>query len=134
MRQLTPAQIAADQVRGRAIMAQHIIRTIIGYSKGVAMTKQSSFSRAVDASHAKSSPVYTGHAGEGGLQQHSVGGLYPYHPVAYGNGKWAVHNLVSGKRTAAVLDDYSCAAEWAERFKLSPSEMDEFNVLTKGQR
>ena len=137
MRQLTPAQIAADIKAARAIAAQ----TIASITHPVVpatlppppvkfLTCSSPFAIAIDASHRKHDPAYLGHAGEGGLQTHSIGGLYPYLPVGYGHGKWAVHNLVSGERTAAVFDDYSEAAEWAERFKLNPAEMAEFAALS----
>jgi len=134
MRNLTPEQIFAANSQAASIMQRLAkIEELVGIPRATPMG-QSSFAAAVDASHAKPGKHVGGHAGEGGLQTHSVGGLYPYHPVAYGNGKWSIHNLVTGERTAAVFEDYTLAATWAERFKLEPREMAEFNALTKGQR
>lgn len=53
---------------------------------------------------------YQGHAGQGGLQNHSVGGCYPFtvfgrgDPTAYG-----LLNAATGEETAAI---YSAADAW----------------------
>ena len=53
---------------------------------------------------------HQGHAGEGGLQKHSVGGCYPFtvfgkgDPTAYG-----VLDCATGKESAAA---FTCAGAW----------------------
>lgn len=53
---------------------------------------------------------YQGHAGQGGLQNHSVGGCYPFavfgrgDPTAYG-----VLNAATGEESAAA---FTCAGAW----------------------
>lgn len=53
-----------------------------------------------------------GHVGStGGLRGHSVGGLYPWSIVGYGDDTWQVVNLCSGWRE---LRRYKTAAEALE--------------------
>ena len=75
---------------------------------------------------------YSGHVGSGGLQGHSVGGLYPWIIYGTGGGTFGVMNGATGQDTGAVFTDYPGAGEWAERFKVEPSEFDEFLKL-KGE-
>lgn len=112
MRQLTPAQIAADIKAARAAAyatIQRITHPVV--------TPKSSFAAAIEASHAKPARVYEGHAGDGGLQTHSVGGLYPWMTPAFGDGTFGVENAVTGQKLTCRFDDYEAAAEWAERLK-----------------
>jgi hypothetical protein len=75
---------------------------------------------------------YSGHVGSGGLQGHSVGGLYPWIIYGTGGGTFGVMNGATGQDTGAVFTDYPVAGEWAERFKGDPIEFDEFMDL-KGE-
>lgn len=66
-----------------------------------------------------SNAKYTGHVGQGGLQGHSIGGLYPY--VVYGQEtaegtRYGVMNGTTGTDTGAK---YDCAGAYqaAERLK-----------------
>lgn len=61
----------------------------------------------------------SGHAGNGGLQKHSVGGMYPFYilrSMSHGDAplEYSVYNLVTGSRgpirrtyQAAMIDYYS---------------------------
>lgn len=97
---------------------------------GIIHPKQTNaFSRSLDA--AKAGSYYAGHAGAGGLQQHSVGGLYPFAVVGFGSDNvqgytYSVQNLVTGELLRARFEDYDAAAAWAELFKAgeSMSEVD----------
>lgn len=60
---------------------------------------------------------YQGHAGQGGLQNHSVGGCYPF--TVFGKGdptSYGVLNAATGEETAPV---FTARAAWdlAEAFK-----------------
>lgn len=38
-----------------------------------------------------------GHAGNGGLQKHSIGELYPFIIVGYGDGRWGWQHAATGE-------------------------------------
>lgn len=58
---------------------------------------------------------YSGHVGSGGLQGHSVGGLYPL--IIYGAGitptRFGVMNGATGEDTGPIFEDYGAAADLA---------------------
>ena len=62
---------------------------------------------------------YSGHVGDGGLQGHSVGGLYPL--IVYGAGinptRFGVMNGATGEDTGPIFEDYGAAAHVAELVK-----------------
>lgn len=53
--------------------------------------------------------AYTGHT-EGGLQGHSIGGLYPWTIIGYGNGEFEAVNLKTNERKGRQAS-YSDALE-----------------------
>jgi len=124
---LTPQKIFERNIVAQRIMAESTIGRVIGASKSTPMASRSSFGRSIDEARANRQRHVGGHAGSGGLQNHSVGGLYPWLPVGHGDGLWSVHNASTGQQTPAVFASYTHAAEWAERFQQNPSEMGDFN-------
>lgn len=112
MSQLTPEKIAADIKAARAAAAQ-----TIGRITSPKVPAKSEFSLAVEGAHRKPAVVYQGHAGEGGLQAHSVGGLYPWIIVGFGDGTFSVMNGAAGQQLSARFRDYDEAAARAERLK-----------------
>lgn len=78
--------------------------------------RRASYSAFVDASLAERNRNYLGHAGEGGLQQHSVAGNYPWHVVGYGDRTFGVTNLATGESLRARFRNYDDAGEWADNF------------------
>lgn len=120
---LTPERIFANNAAARAIMVGHVHSLANGVRPAVTMNgvthpaHRRSFSESVDRARALRAAVYQGHAGEGGLQKHSVGGLYPWAVVSFGDGTHTVANLATGKQLRCRFRDYDIAAEWAEQFK-----------------
>lgn len=75
---------------------------------------------------------YQGHAGQGGLQNHSIGGCYPF--TVFGKGDptmYGVLNAATGEETAAI---YTCECAWklAEALKRRMlSDLSDFNGQLK---
>lgn len=93
---LTPNRIFAEKAAADRIMAAHaeidkINRLRTGVPRG-------HFAAWVDKTEKERQIKKRGHAGEGGLQNHSVGDLYPLAVVGYGDGSFQVENLATGER------------------------------------
>ena len=82
--------------------------------------RQSDFSKAIDASRTNLVHSNGGHAGSGGLQNHSIGALYPY--IVYGQEtpSGTRYGVLNGSTGASIPAQYNMAAtayKVAEGFK-----------------
>lgn len=94
---LTPKAIFARNAVAQRIMQAHAnMARITGMRSAPA--SRSSYCAHIDKLDAERVAKRNGHAGEGGLQKHSVGNLYPLAVVGWGDGSFTVEHLTSGQR------------------------------------
>jgi hypothetical protein len=58
----------------------------------------SAFALAIERSRENQDPIIGGHAGSGGLQKHSIGGIYPYDVVPIASGDMILYYAVDTRK------------------------------------